>query len=981
MLGVWKLRRAWLEKSMAALYPDKYRDMQARLGNPEEQERKVWLRWKESAPDSHEKRHPRLVRQATAYWLLEEELAVAFAKEGILASRLYPIPIFPGVSLRRVEFGEPADRLARWLRVRVLCSREEDCYRALGVIHRLGHPVTLKFSEHFADYLAAPKPNGYRAIHTAVYYRRSGGSDCPVGLPVELRVMTPAFHRINEMGFIAAVHKRAWDGPYDRWPLWWERPDLRQVCQHLGEQDVGTMSDTGRVYSFTPQGEVRFMPAGCTALDFAYEIHSDLGDHARHIKVNGETVFYGTRLCNGDLVEVHYDPQFPGPDLGWTAFVTTERAVRKVQQGALGKHRAFHPGRAAIDQALLKALRWYKQERGYELCITSARVDAFLVQLARAWKYSSPARLEAEVERGMAHPKEARITPDEVVCELLSAELRALLRDPAGHKLPETFTRVRMCDSCRPAPRERIVGLWHATQNSMQLMVHREESKRCMAHARWGRRYPLCWAGKGPDKEQMALLISGEERRGLLGEVLQVLYDHAGVSLHKVDAEAHPDAQADLRLVIETEDTTDFTPLRGDLERLPGVRNVSFLPLSPAERVQLPRAPERPPNPYSFGYHLDRSMFYGREDLLERLTVWLQDLVLPRRLMLLGPKRVGKSSLAHYFAQHVASPRRLAVPVYIDCRGLTRFDVPALAAFVRDRITADLGFPRLPAGGALSSLEQLSELLAAAAAGLPGGQRLLVLLDEVNFFLDVPKPHLSPTFIENLHYLITSRPEVCWLLITQPVTLANDERVVPLSKLLAEFPVLTVPHLPPHRAMQLIVEPARRCGMDYTAAPGQAASQNSPAPVPRAVLELTGGHPYLIQVICHKCIERARALDRTLITPDDLEWVMRQLLSYKEHSYFFPVVATLSPLQQKLVALLAAADAAGLSQRRLCREERRQWPEATPRELEHALEGLLRQGLVAASGEGQRRELRIPIGLLRAWVRQYLRPENGGMLG
>ena len=926
-----------------------------------------------------QKEYPLLAAKAEAYLRLEKELAGRFEKDGLVpCPTLKPIPIFAGVSLRRVRYGELEERVVRWLRVRVLCRTEADCYRALGIVHELGKPVAYKYSEHFADYLASPKPNGYRALHTAIHYRPAAATASDGGLPVEFRILTPRMHLTNENGIFhdREIFKRGRRRRLQEVPgksgFWWNHPKLCDIRDHLAAQDIGSQTEAGEIYVFTPQGEVRTLDDGSTALDFAYAIHSELGNHAHKIEVNGESAEYKKRLHNGDLVEVHYDPNFRGPDLAWKAFVTTDLAWRRIQQGEVQKARATHAGRALIEKHLLRALRWYEQHRHFEFHLGSERLDALLLTAARARGHPTLSDL---YEALVSQPgRSADLVAGNLVTKVLLAELVPLLRTPAGQPLEGPPEAIRLCASCRPVPSDRCaVGLRHRHRNVFHLTVHRPERVSCLREATPDRRVPLCWVEDAPGKEEMILKVEGEDRHGFLGEVLRVVYDHPKVTIRKVEAEARETSGADLSLLLETEALDNFAPLRKGLENLPGIRHLSFLPLSPAQRLPALREPARVANPYTYDCKLDRSMFYDRQELLEDLTTWVQAESGTHRKMLLGSKRVGKTCLAHYFADFILRPRRLGSAVYVNFQGLSSFDTPSLVDYLTDRVRADLDLVSLPTGQARTPVERLSESLGLLAAGLPAGQRLLIMLDEINFFLDLPEDRFNPTAIDSLRYLITSRREVCWLLITQPLSGIEAARAARMDRLLVEFPPLKVSHLEPNWAEKLILEPMRRCGISYAGTPDRPTFRGDRGPVPAALIELTDGNPYLIQVFCYKLVEHVRSRRRTIITPEDLEQVVRQLLADEDDAFYLHhLTRLLPPKQRALLAALAGCEEFWTKEGSLL--GRRPSLKLGGDDWEWALEELERQGLIATRGGPGERELRIPMGLLRRWARIHLSP-------
>jgi GTP pyrophosphokinase len=182
--------------------------------------------------------------------------------------------------------------------LRVIVDSEEDCYRALGVLHRLGRPVTNRFK----DYISFPKPNGYQSLHTTV----TKLPGVPEGVFVETQVRTMHMHREAEFGI--AAHWSYKEGGTARQSV--QRVQLQralasqQTLEGTGEEATGTPRLADHIFVLTPKGDVIELPEGATTLDFAFQIHTDLGLSFRAARVNGSIVPLDYELENGDVVEV-----------------------------------------------------------------------------------------------------------------------------------------------------------------------------------------------------------------------------------------------------------------------------------------------------------------------------------------------------------------------------------------------------------------------------------------------------------------------------------------------------------------------------------------------------------------------------------------------------------------------------------------------------------------------------------------------------
>ncbi len=250
--------------------------------------------------------------------------------------------------------GGDLDKIHDVLAVRIIVSSVEDCYRTLGVVHTLWHPLPGKIK----DYIAFHKPNGYRSIHTTVLTKEAG--------PVEVQIRTEAMHREAQYGIASHLsYKEAGAtgdrGEQKRNTLWYQQliPSLlrtppkdtalrREVPRWIGDlavahnvdeiteheaflQEVRADFFSQRIFVFTPKGDVIDLPAGSSPIDFAYAIHSEIGDHTSGVRVNSKLVALDTTLLNGDIVEIETRPN-AHPSSKWLEHTRTTLARRHVHQ-------------------------------------------------------------------------------------------------------------------------------------------------------------------------------------------------------------------------------------------------------------------------------------------------------------------------------------------------------------------------------------------------------------------------------------------------------------------------------------------------------------------------------------------------------------------------------------------------------------------------------------------------------------------------
>jgi GTP pyrophosphokinase len=353
--------------------------------------------------------------------------------------------------------------------VRVLVDDLKDCYAVLGLVHHLWTPLPREFD----DYIAKPKPNNYRSLHTAVV-----GPDQKV---LEVQIRTYEMHQHSEFGVAAHWRYkegggRATDQAYNERLAW-----LRQILDWKeGLADVADLAEYFRagmfedsVYVLTPQGRVVDLPAGSTPIDFAYHVHSELGHRCRGAKVDGEMVSLNYTLRNGQTVEV-VAAKTGGPSRDWLnpelGFIHSQRARAKVRQwfNSQNLDADVAAGRQAVEKLLQRsgmtalALEEFAQRLGHP------KLEEFLVLVARG--EIGPRQLQNALRESHAEP--GAIAPPAVSVSAPAPQPSRRQGEILVVGVDRLLTVLARC--CKPAPPDPIVGF---VSRGRGVTVHRQSCR------------------------------------------------------------------------------------------------------------------------------------------------------------------------------------------------------------------------------------------------------------------------------------------------------------------------------------------------------------------------------------------------------------------------------------------------------------------------------------------------------------------------
>ncbi len=481
-LGVWQIKWELEDLSLRLLEPDSYKRI-ARLLDEKRQDREHYIE--------------NVVAQ------LKGELTRAGIASEVTGRPKHIASIHRKMKSKALDFEGLYDVRA----VRVLVQDIKDCYTVLGIVHSLWSPLPKEFD----DYIAKPKANNYRSLHTAVIG--------PEGKSVEVQIRTREMHEHSELG-VAAHWQYKEGGRADRGyqeKIAW----LRQVLEWKDEvSDAGELAEQFRtglfedtVYVLTPQGRVVDLPKGSTPVDFAYHVHTELGHRCRGARVDGVMVPLNTALANGQQVEVITAKQ-GGPSRDWLnpqlGFLKSPGARSKVRQwfNRLNLESDMAQGRIVLEKEL--------QRRGQ----SKTNLD----QLAADMGFERLGDLLSGLGRGEIGPKaiDDALKPEEAAVADEAAKIitRRPTRSGGGVLVvgvDKLLTSPAKC--CRPAPPEPIVGF---VTRGRGVSVHRAD---CANLARLDpeRRIAAEWGEPGTSTFPVEIIVDAVDRTGLLRDISEVL--------------------------------------------------------------------------------------------------------------------------------------------------------------------------------------------------------------------------------------------------------------------------------------------------------------------------------------------------------------------------------------------------------------------------------------------------------------------------
>ncbi|MBP5404892.1 MAG: bifunctional (p)ppGpp synthetase/guanosine-3',5'-bis(diphosphate) 3'-pyrophosphohydrolase [Clostridia bacterium] len=452
------------------------------------------------------------------------------------------------------------DQIYDLMAIRIIVDTVKDCYNVLGIVHSLWTPLPGRFK----DYIAMPKANMYQSLHTTVLNE--------FGAPFEVQIRTKEMHRLAEYGI--AAHWKYKDGKTDRTldeKIKWIREvmalhesDVEDSQEYVAALKTEMFND--EVFVFTPRGDVINLPAGSTVVDFAYAIHSDVGNKCTGGKINMKIVSLSTKLKTGDIVEIITSASAK-PSRDWLRFVASPSTKARIRQyfKRTMREENVRIGRDMLIAACKKA--------GYSA--KELMVESWIYETAERQSFSSADDVLAAVGCGELKPKQ-------IIDKLVHRYLQTIPKEEAKQTVVrkpsssgnnvlidgEDGMQVHLCKCCNPLPGDRIIGY---VTRGRGINVHRADCKN-VTELENDRLIKAEWSGVVAGKFSVTLVVFADETSAI--NKVTELFSSMNVELTHIAAAVDKDKKVKIEVTAELAGREELISLKNKLMQIKSVTDV-----------------------------------------------------------------------------------------------------------------------------------------------------------------------------------------------------------------------------------------------------------------------------------------------------------------------------------------------------------------------------------------------------------------------
>ena len=535
-LGVYSLKWELEDLSFKYLYPEDYREIVEGI-NKKREERLKFI-------DA-----------------ITDEIRLQLKKEHIVAEITGRAKHLYSIYRKMQRDGKTLDQIYDLFALRILVNSVKDCYAALGVVHELYTPMPGRFK----DYIAVPKPNMYQSLHTTLIG--------PNGTPFEVQIRTYNMHRIAEFGIAAhwaykeqsflkgkkenvkvSEDKLAWL----RESLEWQK-DMQDPQEFLTTLKTELFED--EVYVFTPKGEIKTLPKDSTPIDFAYNIHAEIGNKMTGCKINSKMMPIITKLNNGDIVEIITNDNSKGPSRDWLKFVKSTSAKTKIMQWFKKNERQenIEKGKNLIEREIKRIGMSYDELFAQKYYMPALQRYGFktLDDMYAGVGFGSIGASKI-IARTLEEYKKYNKTSDDVVEEKLQ-ELKTSARPKSSRTgiivkgIDNCLVKISKC--CSPVPGDEIIGY---ITRGRGVTVHRKDCKNVKDLLQdEGRIIDVYWDTEKQSSYNVEISVFANDRDGLLADIIKVIFNSES-TLIAVSAKSNREKIAVVELTLEVKNIEDL---------------------------------------------------------------------------------------------------------------------------------------------------------------------------------------------------------------------------------------------------------------------------------------------------------------------------------------------------------------------------------------------------------------------------------------
>ncbi len=508
---------------------------------------------------------------------ITEEIKVHLKKEHIVAEITGRAKHFYSIYRKMQRDNKTLDQIYDLFALRILVNSVKDCYAALGVVHELYSPMPGRFK----DYISVPKPNMYQSLHTTLIG--------PNGTPFEVQIRTYNMHRIAEYGIAAhwaykeqsflrgkkanvvvTEDKLSWL----RESLEWQK-DIEDPQEFLNTLKTELFED--EVYVFTPKGEIKTLPKGSTPIDFAYNIHAEIGNRMSGCKINSKMMPIITKLHNGDIVEIITNDNVKGPSRDWLKFVQSSSAKSKIMQWFKKHDRQenIEKGKALVEKELkrlgfshedlfvqkyynpmLERYNFKNLDEMYSAVgfgsIGVSKIIARTLEEYRKFNKEEEISLEEKLEK-LKHDTKPKSSKTGIIVK----------------GIDNCLVKISKC--CSPVPGDEIVGY---ITRGRGVTVHRKNCKNVKdLFEDEGRIIDVYWDEEKKSSYNVEISIFANDRIGLLADIMNVIAT-SNVNIVAVKSKSNKEKIAVIDITIEVKNLDDLNSAVRKLGKVDSVYEV-----------------------------------------------------------------------------------------------------------------------------------------------------------------------------------------------------------------------------------------------------------------------------------------------------------------------------------------------------------------------------------------------------------------------